>query len=60
MDTVNHKNEKNTYWYKFVIDECVLCGHSKEYKIRVYDKPKPENVEDRYEYHQYACGYHFL
>ena len=56
------KNKKDTYWYKFWYEECVLCGAYSEGKYRVYfdEQPKPEKIEDRYDYRQYACGGHFL
>jgi len=53
-------NKKHTYWYKYIIDECVLCGAGGEHKIRIYDEPKPERDEDRYEYIQFVCCWHFL
>jgi len=51
---------KRGYWYMHYCEECVLCGRTEEYKFRVYDKPKPEKVEDRYEFSQTACGIHFV
>ena len=53
------KKPKSGYWYLFWYDECVLCGRYEEGKIRQYT-PKPEKVEDRYEYSQYACPGHFM
>ncbi len=47
------------YWYKFFIDECVLCGTGETVKVRMYS-PKPENPGDRYEYSQDVCDSHFM
>lgn len=52
--------EKKKYWYKFITNECVICGAGGTYKFRVYDKPKPKKWEDRYEYNQYVCSDHYL
>lgn len=49
---------KKSYWYLFVIRECVLCGAGSTTKIRIYDRPKPEDMKDRYEYEQFVCGGH--
>lgn len=50
---------KRKYWIKFHIYECVLCGHTEEYRERIYDKSKPDNYNERYIYNQEACGHHF-
>lgn len=50
---------KRKYWILFKIEECVLCGITTETRTRVYDRPKPQKVEDRYKHSQYACGVHF-
>ena len=46
-DSKTEKKPKSKYWYRFHITECVLCGSTDEWKERVYDKPKPDNGEDR-------------
>jgi hypothetical protein len=51
---------KQDYWYRFYTTECVLCGAGDTYKERVYDRPKPENPAERYEFEQFACPEHFL
>jgi len=51
---------KRSYWYMFFVEECVICGHTNEHKIRVYDKPKPDDVYERHIYSQFVCGCHFL
>lgn len=53
------KKPKKGYWYKFYIEECVLCGCYEEWKERMYT-PKPKDVMDRYERIETACGGHFL
>lgn len=53
------KKPKKGYWYKFYIEECVLCGWHMEWKERMYT-PKPKDVMDRYERIEMACGGHFL
>ena len=58
-DNKAEKKPKSGYWYRFHITECVLCGYTDEWKERVYDKPKPDDGEDRYVYRQTACGHHF-
>jgi hypothetical protein len=50
---------KRKYWYKFHIEECVLCGSHEETRERQYT-PKPENPADRYDFRQYACDHHFM
>lgn len=57
---VEEIKEKKKYWILYYSEECVLCGRGEEYKIRIYDRPKPEKIEDRYEYHQFVCDDHFL
>lgn len=48
------------FWVKFYYDECVLCGHTDESREFVYDRPKPENPVERYEYSQHAHQGHFM
>lgn len=47
------------YWYKIYQVECVLCGHSDEWRERMFT-PKPEDAKERYDYRQDACPEHFL
>lgn len=47
------------YWYKYVHEECVLCGYSEDYKYRMYS-PKPEHYFDRHDFVQKACSHHFI
>ena len=54
------KYPKSGYWYKFVINECVLCGRGKTYKYRVYDVPKPLDNWMQYDYNQNVCHHHFM
>lgn len=49
--------KKAKYWYRTDVYECVLCGHEKKYRYRVYDKPKPENTTF---WQQDACPTHFI
>jgi hypothetical protein len=49
------RNPKNKYWYKIIIEECPPCGRSEVHRERMYTD-KPEDYNDRYEYHQYWCG----
>lgn len=51
---------KRDYWYEYFFSECVLCGAPSNYKYRVYDRPKPKNIQDRYHFDQYACSDHWL
>ena len=53
------KKPKKGYWYKFWIEECVLCGRYTEGKYRMYTH-KPKDVMDRYERTETACYGHFL
>ena len=48
------ENKKEKYWYYMTIYECVLCGEEEVYRERRYTS-KPENWNDRHEYHQEAC-----
>ena len=48
------------YWYKYYYNECVLCGHTDEWKERIYNEPKPEEYEKRHLYKQTACCQHFF
>jgi len=50
---------KEKYWYKFHYKECVLCGQRDEWKERMFT-PKPESVNERHIFEQYACDYLFL
>jgi len=50
---------KGLYHYEYYIEECVLCGRSTEYKIRVDGKRDKEKIESYYHFSQYACGEHF-
>ena len=59
MDKKKSEKPKSGYWYKFYIDECVLCGAGETVKERQYTL-KPKDVMERYEYTQYACQYHFM
>jgi hypothetical protein len=45
---------KINYWYKFITYECVLCGKSDRYKVRMYNE-KPKDIAERYEYNQVTC-----
>ena len=54
-----HSDDKS-YWYLYEYDECVLCGRHSETKRRIYDKPKPEDADERHKYTQYACPDHFI
>jgi len=54
------EEKSKSYWYKFIHEECVICGDGRDYKIRVYDEPEPENPEDKYEIDQTVCQRHFL
>ena len=50
---------KRTYWYLYESWECQLCGRVKEYKERVYDRPKPKEWYERHIRHDDACYDHF-
>lgn len=52
------KNKKGV-WYKRYISECVLCGGGDDIRTRM-PPPKPEKIEDRYEYDQFAHDGHFM
>ena len=56
---MKEKKKKQKYWYKFYIEECVLCGCHEEWKEKMYT-PKPKDIIDRYEHIETACGYHFM
>lgn len=47
------------HWYFISWDACVICGRTVETRERRYD-PKPEDSRDRHEYHETACGAHFI
>lgn len=51
---------KRKYWILFYVEECVLCGANREYRERIYDRPKPEDGTERYTFTQYACSQHFI
>lgn len=60
MEKKKEKKPKSGYWYMHHTEECVLCGAGENYKYRVYDRPKPKDIRDRYEYIEYACHCHFI
>ena len=39
-----------SYWYKFEGWRCPVCGRERIDKHRVYDKPRPRNVSERWEW----------
>lgn len=41
-------DEKPRYWYRITIYECPICGHSFEYRERMYT-PKPVDRSERVE-----------
>lgn len=54
------KHKKGSkYWYFTYIEECVLCGGGETRRERRYT-PKPENIEDRFSYTQFAHDHHFF
>jgi len=53
------KKYKDSYWYMHEHEECVLCGHRREIKYRVHDKPKPNDPGKRHKFSQFVCGEHF-
>ena len=50
--------QKGKYWYKFTEYYCPLCNRTEVYKVRIYDKPKPKNYDNRHEVieHWDGCG----
>lgn len=48
------KNKKK-YWYVTEIYACVLCGHEKKHKYRVYEKPINKII-----WHDDVCATHFI
>lgn len=54
MKKKTEPKEKRKYWYKTTIYSCVLCGHEKKYRERVYDKE-----QSGIEWNDDACGNHF-
>ena len=52
------KNEKGV-WYKVYVSECVLCGGGDNERTRM-PPPKPEDLQDCYEYEQFAHDGHFM
>ena len=51
--------EDKGYWYMYEYEECVLCGHRREIKYRVHDRPKPNDPGKRHKFSQFVCGEHF-
>jgi hypothetical protein len=47
---------KQTYWYRFWIGECPVCGRDKSYKERVAG-PKTRNSSERYKYLAHSQTY---
>jgi hypothetical protein len=50
------KKVQQKHWYKITREECVLCGHSDEYRQRVYGEKPQDYIPD---FKQTACGCHF-
>jgi ribosomal protein L37E len=42
----------STYWYEYQHDYCPVCGWSDDYKVRVYDRPKPDTYQERHHYEE--------
>lgn len=48
-----------TYWYRFHIGSCPVCGRDKSYKERVYDESRPAEPNKRYIYLRDAETYDY-
>ena len=46
------------HWYKIYVGECPVCGRNKSYRERMFT-PRPEGIEDRYEYLQETETYDY-
>lgn len=46
-------------WYFIHVSECVLCSYGTVDRERRWDE-RPERWEDRHNFRQDACGYHFM
>lgn len=44
------------YWILFTLSECPVCGNSSEYQERIFDRPKPDDYNDRHFYEQKYDG----
>jgi len=53
------KPRRKGYWIEFFEAECVLCWRGYVDRVRVYDRPKPENYGERHHFDQHACEHHF-
>lgn len=42
-----------SYWYKFHIKECPVCGREYSYKQRIYNLPKPKDISLRTEHSEF-------
>jgi len=38
------------YWYLFHVCYCPVCGYLDVWKERIYNKPKPVNEDERYDW----------
>lgn len=47
------------HWYFTYTRACVICGRTDTTRERRYGR-KPKTWAKRYEYHETACGSHFL
>lgn len=52
--------KKKKYWYMTELTICVICGHEKRVRYRVYDKPRPKDRIDRMIIRDDACAIHFI
>ena len=50
--------KKRKYWYDITIEECVLCGHCRQYRVRKHGRKPTANK--RIHYTQFACDQHFM
>ena len=43
------------HWYLIYTTECPPCGRTKTTREHKYG-PRPDDIDQRYEWHQYWCG----
>lgn len=54
-NTISKRKPMPQHWYLIYTTECPPCGRTKTTREHKYG-PRPDDIDQRYEWHQYWCG----